>query len=52
MIEPTLRFFIRVSFGAHGPIVHQSYYAVTMAGEVPLLDYVTPIFYRTDVSAH
>ena len=25
---------------------------VTMAGEVPALDYVTPIFYRTEVSAH
>ena len=25
---------------------------VTMAGKVPLLDYVTPIFYRTEVSAH
>ena len=23
-----------------------------MAGEVPLFDYVTPIFYRTEVSAH
>ena len=25
---------------------------VTIAGEVPLLDDVTPIFYRTEVSAH
>ena len=24
---------------------------LTMAGEVPLLDYVTPIFYQTEVSA-
>ena len=27
-------------------------FCVTMAGEVPLLDYVTPIFYRTEVGAH
>ena len=25
---------------------------LTMAGEVPLLDYITPIFYWTEVSAH
>ena len=30
--------------GAHGPIFQWSYFAVTMAGEVQLLAYVTPIF--------
>ena len=28
------------------------YFAMAMAGEFPLLDYVTPIFYRTEVGAH
>ena len=40
-IRPTLGFFIGVSFGA---VFYQNYCAVTMAGEVPLLDYVTVIF--------
>ena len=33
-------------------IYHWSYCAVTMASKVPLLDYFTPIFYWTEVSAH
>ena len=33
-------------------IFYQSYCAVTMAGEVPLLDYVTLIFYWTEVNTH
>ena len=45
------RLFIAVSFVAHGLIFYRSY-CVTMTGEVPLLDYVTPIFYPTEVSAH
>ena len=50
-IRPTLRFFIGVSFGTHGPIFLSELLCVTMAGEVPLLDYDTPIFYWTDVCA-
>ena len=47
IIWPTLPFFIWVSFGAHCPIFNQSYCSVTKVGEIPLLDYVTLIFYKT-----
>ena len=33
-------------------ILYRSYCVVAMAGKAPLLDYVTPIFYWTEVSAH
>ena len=58
-IRVRVRFFIRLSqstwtdysFGAHGPTFYCSYCAVTLAGNVLLSDYVTPIFYWTEVSA-
>ena len=47
-----LTIFIGVSFGAHDPIFLSELLCLTMAGKVPLLDYVTSIFYRTEVSTH
>ena len=44
-IGPTERLFIGVSFGAYCPIFDRSWCAVIMTGEVPSLDYVTPIFF-------
>ena len=32
-------------------LAHTARFCATMAGEIPLLDYVTPIFYRTEASA-
>ena len=40
-----LTIFFRVSFGTHCLIFYPKYCVVTIAGEAPLLDYVTPIFY-------
>ena len=41
-----------MQFGANGPIFYRCYCVVKMAGEVPMLDYVNPIYHRTEVSAH
>ena len=46
-IRPTFGLFI-----AHSPIFYLSFYPVTMANEVPLLDYITPIYCWTEVSTH
>ena len=45
------RIFIGVSFGAPGPILLSELLWLTMPGDVPLLDYVPPIFVGL-VSAH
>ena len=50
-IGPTLRFYRSVIWCTR-PDFLSELLCVTMAGKVPLLDYVTPMFYRTEVSAH
>ena len=41
-----------MSFGEDRLIIYQNYCTVTMAGKVPLLDYVTLSFNRTEVGTH
>ena len=51
-IGPILRFFYRSVIWCTRLDFLLELLCVTMAGEVPLLDYVTLIFYMTEVSAH
>ena len=48
----TYDFLSYCHFAHTARLVFESYCSVTMAGDTPFLDYVTPIFYRTEVSAH
>ena len=50
-VRVKVQFFISVILRTQ-PDFLSELLCVTMSGEVPLLDYVTPIFYQTEVSAH